>query len=75
MSSPTGSSAATLALVDDFHQDTDAGFLLFAVMVVSVNRVGWLDISRPLHLHAVFSARAAIGMGARWRRKLCASLS
>src|SRR5208282_2362514 len=26
----------------------------FAVIVVSVIRIGWLDISRPLHLHAVF---------------------
>jgi len=26
----------------------------FAVIVVSVIRIGWLDISRPLHLHAMF---------------------
>ena len=26
----------------------------FAVIVVSIIRIGWLDISRPLHLHAVF---------------------
>ena len=26
----------------------------FAVIVVSIIRIDWLDISRPLHLHAVF---------------------
>jgi pyridoxamine 5'-phosphate oxidase len=102
---------AALGLVDEFHQDADAGFQIrlqgnatidtdgpetaaawagcrphtralfqhplpsgtpinapakavpaddvdgeghFAVIVVSVIRIGWLDISRPLHLHAVF---------------------
>ena len=26
----------------------------FAVIVVSIVRIGWLDISRPLHVHALF---------------------
>ena len=34
----------------------------FAVIVVSVIRIGWLDISGPLHLHAVFQRR-----GRDWR--------
>ncbi len=34
----------------------------FAVIVVSVIRIGWLDISGPLHLHAVFQRH-----GRDWR--------
>jgi hypothetical protein len=34
----------------------------FSAIVVSIIRIGWLDISGPLHLHAVFQRD-----GSDWR--------
>ena len=51
---PLRSGTSIRAPADAAPADDVDGERNFAVIVVSVFRIGWLDISGPLHLHAVF---------------------